>query len=100
MARSPVDGKIPEPVPTIPLPAADTARAGIDVARELAQRYLPNSVRMLAAIALSPDSVASLHTRQQCIKQMSDIAGVVPQVLPSAPPPLVDEHGVDGGYGD
>jgi hypothetical protein len=72
----------------------------MELAREEARRYLPNTVPMLAAIAFSPDSEAGLHTRQLCTKQIADIAGVIPQATPSTPLAMLDESIEDGRGGD
>jgi hypothetical protein len=65
----------------------------MELAREEARRYLPDAVRLLAGIAFAPDSEAALHTRMLCAKQLVEIAGVIPQATPSAPP---YERPVDG----
>jgi hypothetical protein len=66
----------------------------MDVAREEARRYLPNIVKLLASIALSPNTEAALHTRMLCARQLVDIAGVIPQATPSLPRP--QEPAVNG----
>jgi hypothetical protein len=48
----------PQCVPDVPEPAAGTARDGMEAARALARRYLPDEVRLLAAIAFAKDSEA------------------------------------------
>jgi len=59
----------------------------MESARELARRYLPDTVRLLAGIALAPDSEAALHTRMMAAKDIVAIAGVIPQATPTAPAP-------------
>jgi hypothetical protein len=54
--------------------------------RALARRYLPDAVRLLAAIAFAPDSEAALHTKMLCAKEIVAMAGVIPQATPAPPP--------------
>jgi hypothetical protein len=71
----------------------------MEVAREEARKYLPNVVKLLASIALSPNSEAALHTRMLAAKQIMDLAGAIPQVTPSLPlphEPLSYAPAVDG----
>jgi hypothetical protein len=73
----------------------------MELAREQARCYLPDLVRLLAGIALAPDSEAALHTRMLCAKQLVEIAGVIPQATPA--PPLSAspyERPVDGSDTD
>ena len=70
--------------PAAPPPLADDPQAGWDRARDLARRYLPNSVDLLAAVAFAHDSRAKLHTRILATRQLLEIADVVPQA-PLAP---------------
>jgi hypothetical protein len=70
--------------PEAPLPLADDPQAGWDRARNLARRYLPNSVDLLAGVAFAQDSRAKLHTRVLATRQLLEIAEVVPQA-PLAP---------------
>jgi hypothetical protein len=84
-----------ERIPRVPPPSAASARDGAELAREEARRYLPDAVRLLAGIALAPDSEAALHTRMLCAKQIVEIAGVIPQTTPSPPLPPY-ERPVDG----
>jgi hypothetical protein len=72
-------------VPTAPEPASASAPEGMERARALARRYLPNTVHLLAGIALGPDSEAALHTRMLAAKQIVEIAGVIPQATPALP---------------
>jgi hypothetical protein len=65
--------------PATPPPLADDPQAGLDRARDLARRYLPNSVDLLAAVAFAQDGRAKLHTRVLATRQLLDIADVVPQ---------------------
>ena len=88
-------GSRPQRLPAAPLPSATSAPDGMERARAMARRYLPDAVHLLAGIALSPDSEAALHTRMMCAKEIVAIAGVIPQVAP-APPQPHDEHN-DGG---
>jgi hypothetical protein len=53
------------------------AGEGMGLAREQARCYLPDAVRLLAGIALAPDSAAALHTRMLYAKQLVEIAGVI-----------------------
>jgi hypothetical protein len=86
----------PERVPAAPEPSSPDAPAGIAAAQALARRYLIDNVRVLAGIAHSPDSEAKLQTRVTCIKEIDAIAGVIPQAVPTPPPP----HDGDDGGGD
>lgn len=72
-------------VPTAPEPSATSAPEGMEQARVLARRYLPNTVRLLAGIALGPDSEAALHTKMLAAKQIMELAGVIPQATPAPP---------------
>jgi hypothetical protein len=62
-------------------------------ARALARCYLPDTVRLLAGIALAPDSEAALHSRMLAAKTIVEIAGVIPQATPAPP----NERAGDGG---
>jgi hypothetical protein len=71
-----------------PLPAAKTATDGVEQARQIARMYLPDSVRLLASIALSKDSEAALHTKMLACKELVTIAtGALPQPTPAPPAP-------------
>jgi hypothetical protein len=59
-------------------------------ARALAKRYLPDAVRLLAGIALSPDSECAPHTKMLACKQIIEIAGVT---LPTPTAPSFNEPG-------
>jgi hypothetical protein len=67
----------------------------METAREQSRRFLPDIVRLLAGIALSPNSEAALHTRMLAAKALMDLAGAIPQETPSLP--LPHEPPVDGG---
>jgi hypothetical protein len=72
----------------------------MELARELARRYLPDTVRLLAGIALAPDTEAGLHTRMMCARALVEIAGVIPQATPEPPPrPSPLHEGSSGGVG-
>jgi hypothetical protein len=45
----------------------------MELARELARRYLPDTVRLLAGIALAPDTEAGLHTRMMCARSLVEM---------------------------
>ena len=75
------------PTPTTPSPSAASPTDGIEQARTLARRYLPDLVQLWAGIALGRDTEAGLHTRFLAGKAISDVAGVVPQTTPTAPSP-------------
>jgi hypothetical protein len=93
MAKTPFErSNHPQRLPAAPVPAAKTATDGVEDARQIARMYLPDSVRLLASIALSKDSEAALHTRMLCAKEIVAIAGVIPQPTP-APPEPYDEGG-------
>jgi hypothetical protein len=74
-----------EPTPTTPSPSAASPTDGMEEARALARRYLPDLVQLWAGIALGRDTEAGLHTRFLAGKAISDVAGVVPQATPTAP---------------
>jgi hypothetical protein len=87
-----------ECVPSVPAPSEAHAGDGMELARELARRYLPDTVRLLAGIALAPDTEAGLHTRMMCARSLVEIAGVIPQATPeppSQPLPLHERSGDD-----
>jgi hypothetical protein len=89
-------------VPSPPKPSAARPVDGMDIARAEARRYLPNLVRLLASLALSPESELPLHTRWLCANRLADIAGVIPQHLPATfvpapePPEIPVEPAGDG----
>jgi hypothetical protein len=62
------------------------------LAREEARQYLPDLVRLFAAIALG-DSEAALHTRMLSGKQLCELAGAIPPAVPQ--PPLSGGGGPD-----
>ena len=94
MARRPSDH--PQRVPLPPEPASASAAEGMELARELARRYLPDLVRLHAGIALGSNSEALLHTRMLSAKEIRELAGGIPQTAPPAPQP----HDEDGDGGD
>jgi hypothetical protein len=72
----------------------------MELARELARRYLPDTVRLLAGIAFAPDTEAGLHTRMMCARSLVEIAGVIPQATPEPPAqPLPPHEGSGDGVG-
>jgi hypothetical protein len=75
----------PGRIPRLPPASAACASDGMEGARELARSYLIDAVRLLAAIALAPESEAALHTRMMAAKELVSIAGVIPQATPAAP---------------
>ena len=86
----------PPRVPLAPAPSSTSAPEGMERARALARRYLPDLVILHAGIALAADSEAALHTRMLCAKEIRELAGGIPQTAPPAPPPR-DEDGDGGG---
>jgi hypothetical protein len=50
---------------------------------------------LLAAIALSPQSEAALHSRMMAGKEIVSIAGAIPPSPPAPPLPVADERPVD-----
>ena len=76
-----------EPVPAAPSPSAASAPEGTARARELARRYLPNGVRLFAAVAFAEDSEASLWVKVQRARLLAEVAGAIPQAVPEAPRP-------------
>jgi hypothetical protein len=89
-------GSQPQRLPETPSPSSTSAPEGMEHARALARRYLPDLVRLHAGIALAADSEAALHTRMLAAKEIRELAGGIPQTAPPAPPPQ-DE---DGGGGE
>jgi hypothetical protein len=83
----------PQRVPSVPEPTTADASSGVQEARETARRYLPNGVRLWAAVAFGQDSEASLWTRVQCARLLAQMAGALPQAVPEAP----GLHDEDGG---
>lgn len=75
-----------EPVPAAPAPAAATAIDGMAVGREEARRYMPNNVRLWAAVAFSPDAEVSLWTRVQASRLIAEAAGEIQPRMPTLPP--------------
>jgi len=74
-----------EQSPSPPKPTAATSIDGIEEGRSLGRQYLPDLVKLLAGIALAPESEASLHTRFLAANALIGIAGVLPQPMPLAP---------------
>jgi hypothetical protein len=97
MAKTPFErSNHPQRVPLAPEPSSTSAPEGMERARALARRYLPQLVRLHAGIALSPDSEAALHTRMLAAKEIRELAGGIPQTAPPAPQP----HDGDSGGGE
>jgi len=95
MARSLSDR--PQRVPLPPEPSSATAAEGMELAREIARRYLPDLVRLHAGIALGSNSEALLHTRMLSAKEIREVAGGgLPQTAPAAPPSPQDDGGNGG----
>ena len=100
MAKTPFErGSQPQRLPEAPSPSATSAPEGMERARALARRYLPQLVRLHAGIALSPDSEAALHTRMLAAKEIRELAGGIPPTAPPAPEPQ-NENGDGGDGGD
>jgi hypothetical protein len=76
----------PERVPAAPAPSAASARDGMEDARMMARRYLPDAIRLLAGIALSPNSEAGLYNKYLAAKEIVAIAGAIPTPAPPPPP--------------
>jgi hypothetical protein len=94
MAKKPFDNL--QRLPEAPSPSSASSPEGMERARALARRYLPDLVRLHAGIALAPDSEAALHTRMLAAKGIRELAGGIPQTAPTAPQPQ-DKDGHDGG---
>jgi hypothetical protein len=92
MAKKPFDKRLPE----TPSPSATSAPEGMERARVMARRYLPDLVRLHAGIALAPDSEAALHTRMLAAKEIRELAGGIPQTAPPAPQPQDEDGDGDG----
>jgi hypothetical protein len=72
----------------------------MEVAREMARRYLPDAVSFLAGLAFAPDSEAPLHTKMLATKELVSIAGV-PQPTPAAPAPApLLREAIEDGRGE
>jgi hypothetical protein len=91
MTNKPASNKPPtrelQVVPDAPEPSAPTPRDGMETARAMARRYLPDCVRFHAGVAFNPSSEAPLHTKTLNIRSLEEIAGAIPQVVPGAPAP-------------
>jgi len=74
-----------------PEPPTTSASEGMEWGQELARRYLPEDVRLAAAIAFG-DSNATAWTRLQAGRLIAQIAGAIPETIPEASQP-----GGDGG---
>ena len=74
-------------IPAAPEPTTESTQEGLERARALGRRFLPDVVKLLAGVALSPESDAGLHTRVMAAKEIVAIAGGVPQPIPPPPPP-------------
>jgi hypothetical protein len=74
-----------------PEPPTASEREGMKWGQELARRYLPEGVRLAAAIAFG-DSNATTWTRLQSARLIAQIAGAIPETIPEASQP-----GADGG---
>jgi hypothetical protein len=74
-----------EHMPTTPPPSSVSPTDGMEEARALGRRYLPDLVRSWAAIALGEDSEASLHTKFLAGNAIASIAGAIPQPTPTPP---------------
>ncbi len=101
MARHPSERSGSAPcvsnVPPAPEPLSASPRDGLSSGREDARCYLVNIVRLLAGIALSPESEAAPHTKMMAAKELVTIANLAPQATP-APPQLLDEDADGGSY--
>jgi hypothetical protein len=87
MAKAPFErSNYPQRLPAAPAPSSTSASEGMERARALARRYLPDAAHLLAGIAFAPDSEAALHTRMLCAKEIVAIAGVIPPATLSPPP--------------
>ena len=75
-----------ELVPAAPTPSAASAPEGMQQARQLARRFLPNGVLLWAGVAFG-DSEASLWVKVQCARLLAEVAGAIPQAVPEAPRP-------------
>ena len=79
-------GEPPDRYCGAPEPPSDTAAEGMAWAKQLAQRYLPNDVRLCAIIAFGENN-ASLWTRLQAARLIAQIAGAIPETIPDAAQP-------------
>ena len=64
-----------------PEPSTASEREGMQWGQELARRYLPEDVRLAAAIAFG-DSNATMWTRLQAARLIAQIAGAIPETIP------------------
>jgi hypothetical protein len=69
-----------------PDPPTASEREAIEWGQELARRYLPEDVRLAAAIAFG-DSNATAWTRLQAARLIARIAGAIPETLPESSQP-------------
>jgi hypothetical protein len=79
-------------VPSVPEPSSRSASNGMDVGRELARCFVPDNVRLWAALAFGADAEVSLWTRLQATRLIAEFAGAIGQRPLGAPLPLLDER--------
>ena len=94
MTNKPSDKSQGAPPPHPPPPSAPSPRDGLERARAILHRYLPDLVHMNIGIALADHTDASLHTRMMASKEVREAVSGAPPSVPLAPPPR-DE--TDGG---
>ena len=87
MTNKPSDKSQGTPPPKPPPPSAAFPQDGMERAKAIEQRYLPDLALMNAGIALGDHADASLHTRMMAGKELREIAMGVPPTVPLAPPP-------------
>lgn len=87
-----------DPISDTPTPSSANPIDGMEQARALARRYLPDEVKFLAALAFGRDTEASLHSRFLAANLLATIAGVIPQATPS--PPQLNDAGNGSGQRD
>lgn len=75
-----------------PEPPTASALEGMEWGQELARRYLPDDVKLAAAVAFG-DSGAGPWTRLQAARLIAQIAGSIPETLPEPSPPDRDGDG-------
>jgi hypothetical protein len=71
----------PHSLPVAPVPAAADGASGLTEAQELARRFLPEIVSLLAATALDPASRVRPHSRMVAAIQLKSVALVGLEML-------------------
>lgn len=79
-----------------PKPLSASQRDGLESGREMVRCCVPNLVRFLLSVSLSPDSEAPLHTKVMAAKELLSLVPI-PQAVPSFTMPPDTSDGGNGG---